>query len=282
MNAAPLLTVLGSINIDLTSAVSAFPRPGETVLARSLARGLGGKGANQARAAARLTGRAQLIGAVGTDPDGTFALEELSAARVDVSGIVRREQQTGTAMITLDRSGENTIVVNPGANHALRPGDIHLDAGAVTLCQLEIPIECVQAAARQPTRFFAVNAAPAQHLPGDVLEACDLIVVNESEWEALPELREGRRVAVTRGAHGAAIYHAGRLTTRVEGFPARVVNTVGAGDAFCASLTLCLARGDCEADALRTACAVGAAAVEDPRSQPDLDSLDQYTPSVGA
>jgi ribokinase len=282
MSSGPLLTVVGSINIDLTSTVSAFPRPGETVLAASLARELGGKGANQARAAARLAGRSRMIGAVGTDSDGTFALQQLSAAGVDVSGIIRHEQPTGAAMITLDKIGENTIVVNPGANHALRPEEIRLGNAASTLCQLEIRIECVVAAARQSTGFFAVNAAPAQHLPADVIDACDLIVVNDTEYDALPELRKARVVAVTSGAEGAAIYHAGLLTTRVQAFPAVVVNTVGAGDAFCAALTLCLARGDSESDALRTACAVGAAAVEDPRSQPDLDSLDHYAQSVTA
>jgi ribokinase len=275
---APLLTVVGSINIDLTSTVGSFPRPGETVLAiRSLVRELGGKGANQARAAARLTGRARMVGSVGDDVDGSFALEQLTAAGVDVSGVVRHDQPTGVALITLDASGENTIVVNAGANHALVGDDIRLADAGVTLCQLEIPIECVQAAARTSTGYFAVNAAPAQPLPPDVLEASDLIIVNDTEYEALPDLREARCVAVTSGAKGAAIYHAGELTAQAEAFPATVVNTVGAGDAFCAALTICLARGDAEALALRTACAVGAAAVEDPRSQPDLDSLAAYS-----
>lgn len=276
MTAAPLLTVLGSINIDLTSTVSAFPRPGETVLASRLVRELGGKGANQAHAAARLAGRARMIGAVGGDLDGTFALDALAAARVDVSGVIRDEQPTGVAMITVDQSGENTIVVNPGANHSLRADQLQLGDAEVVLCQLEIPIGCVEAAAERPSAFLAINAAPAQRLPDAVVAASDLIIVNETEYEALPELQRARCVAVTSGADGAAIYHAGELTTRVDAFPATVVNTVGAGDAFCAALTLCLARGDPERAALRTACAVGAAAVEDPRSQPQLDSLDRY------
>ena len=276
VKATPLLTVLGSINIDLTSSVSAFPRPGETVLGQALVRELGGKGANQARAAAQLTGQARMIGAVGRDAEGTFALEALAAAGVDVSGILRDEQPTGVAMITVDQNGENTIVVNPGANHSLRADDVRLGDAEVILCQLEIPIDCVQAAAQQSTGFFALNAAPAQQLPDSLVAASDLIVVNETEYLALPELRTARRVAVTRGADGAAIYHAGQLTTRVDAVPATVVNTVGAGDAFCATLTLCLARGDCETAALRTACAVGAAAVADPRSQPELYALDHY------
>lgn len=278
MTSEPRLTVVGSINIDLTSTVDAFPRPGETVLAkRALVRELGGKGANQARAAARLTGRARMIGAVGEDVDGDLALEQLSAAGVDVDGIVRKQLPTGVALITLDRAGENTIVVNAGANQALRPEDIQLAAAEATLCQLEIPIDCVTAAARQSTGFFAVNAAPARHLHQEILDASNLIIVNDTEYAALPELRDARCVAVTSGARGAAIYRDGVLSTRVEAFPATVVNTVGAGDAFCAALTICLARGDSEADALRTACAVGAAAVEDPRSQPELDPLASYS-----
>lgn len=283
MTDGPLLTVVGSVNIDLTSTVDAFPRPGETVLATgSLVRELGGKGANQARAAARLMGRARMIGAVGADVDGTFALEQLSAAGVDVSGIVRNEQPTGVAMITLDGSRENTIVVNAGANQGLRPEDIRLDGAEATLCQLEIPMACVQAAAQQSSGFFAVNAAPAGHLPASVLDASDLIIVNDNEYAALPELRRARCVAVTSGAGGAAMFHAGALTAQVEAVPATVVNTVGAGDAFCAALTLCLARGDSETEALRTACAVGAAAVEDPRSQPELQPLTHYGRSVTA
>lgn len=282
MSTAPLLTVLGSINIDLTSSVTSFPRPGETVLAQSLVRELGGKGANQARAAARLTGRARMIGAVGNDLDGTFALEALSAAGVDVSGVLHDEHPTGVAMITIDQDGENTIVVNPGANHALRADQCRLEHAEIVLCQLEIPIECIEAAARQPTGFFVVNAAPAQRLPESVVAASDLIIVNDTEYEALPELRSARCVAVTSGAGGAAIYHAGELTAKAEAFPADVVNTVGAGDAFCAALTLCLARGDAESASLRTACAVGAAAVEDRRSQPDLDSLEHYAQAAAA
>jgi len=283
MSSEPLLTVVGSINIDLTSAVGDFPRPGETVLAeRALARELGGKGANQARAAARLTGRARMIGAVGGDIEGDLALDQLSAAGVDVSGIVRKQQPTGLAMITLNRAGENTIVVNAGANQALRPADIKLAPTEATLCQLEIPIDCVTAAARQSTGFFSVNAAPARHLHDEILDASDLIIVNDTEYEALPELRDARCVAVTSGARGAAIYRGGELSTRVDAFPATVVNTVGAGDAFCAALTICLARGDSEADALRIACAVGAAAVEDPRSQPELGPLASYGQALTA
>lgn len=281
MTPEPLLTVVGSINIDLTSTVVAFPRPGETVLAsRPLVRELGGKGSNQARAAARLVGGARMIGAVGTDLDGTFALDQLSAAGVDVTGIVRKDQPTGTAMITVDAAGENTIVVNAGANDALVPADVRLGDAAATLCQLEISVECVAAAARQSRGFFAVNAAPARHLPDEVLRASDLVIVNATEYEALPELRSARRVAVTRGAEGAAIYRAGELSAQVDAFPATVVNTVGAGDAFCAALTVCLALGNSETEALRTACAVGAAAVEDPRSQPDLEPLAHYSQSV--
>ena len=281
MTPGPLLTVVGSINIDLTSTVVAFPRPGETVLASGpLARQLGGKGANQARAAARLIGRSRMIGAVGTDRDGTFALEQLSAAGVDVTAVVRKGSPTGAAMITVDAAGENTIVVNAGANDALAPEDVRLEDAEATLCQLEISLECVAAAARQSRSFFAVNAAPARRLPDEVLAVSDLVIVNETEYAALPELRSARCVAVTSGAAGAAIHRGGELSARVPALRATVVNTVGAGDAFCAALTLCLARGDADASALQTACAVGAAAVEDPRSQPDLAPLAHYSQAV--
>jgi ribokinase len=283
MTPGPLLTVVGSINIDLTSTVATFPRPGETVLASGpLVRELGGKGSNQARAAARLIGRSRMIAAVGDDLDGTFALEQLSAAGVDVTAVVRKGSPTGAAMITVDATGENTIVVNAGANQELTPEDVRLGDAEAVLCQLEVSVECVAEAARQSHSFFAVNAAPARHLPAEVLAMSDLVIVNETEYAALPELRGARCVAVTSGAAGAAIYRGGERIARVPALRATVVNTVGAGDAFCAALTLCLARGDADAAALQTACAVGAAAVEDPRSQPDLAPLAHYSQAVAS
>ena len=274
----PRVTVVGSINVDVTSYVHAFPEQGETVTGLRLDRQVGGKGANQAAAAARLAGRSRLIGAVGADEDGTLALRGLREAGVDVSGVHRVAAPTGQAIVTVDQAGENTIVVHRGANASVRATDLSTE-DEVVLCQLEVPLETVLDAARRHGGFFALNAAPARRLPGELIRRCDLIVVNQSEHALLPELSDARQVAVTYGAGGAALYRHGELAAAVPARPATVVNSTGAGDAFTAALTICLAAGHPTREALTAACAVGAAAVEDPRSQPHLESLGHYLPA---
>jgi ribokinase len=273
----PSIMVVGSINVDVTSHVRTFPSPGETVSAHRLTRQLGGKGANQAVAAARLAGFSRLVGALGDDEEGSWALRELREAGVEVSGVSREAAATWVAIVTVDSAGENTIVVHAGANAAVEvPGQISPDE--VVLCQLEIPIGAVVATAQRHAGFFALNAAPACPLPETLVRRCDLIVVNEYEHDRLPELADARQVAVTYGARGAAIYREGELVVSVPARPAKVVNSLGAGDAFTAALTICLAAGHRPHEPLAAACAVGAAAVEDPRSQPRLDPLGHYLP----
>ena len=194
------LTVVGSINLDLVARVERLPRPGETLAAAAFERIPGGKGANQAVAAARLGARVQLIGAVGDDALAEEALAGLREAAVQLE--VARTGETGLALILVDAGGENQIVVVPGANAAVRP---HRVEGAV-LCQLEVPDEVVRAAARGAS-FFALNAAPAR--PIDVVP--DLLIVNRLEHEVVSD---GDLVAVTFGAEGAALYEDGREVAR--------------------------------------------------------------------
>ena len=138
-------------------------------------------------------------------------------------------------------------------------------------------LEVVRAVAARTPGFVALNAAPAQPLPADLVERVDLFIVNETEYAAMPELRAARRVAVTYGASGAAMITEGTETARVPAAPAPdVVNTVGAGDAFSAALTLAIQAGTPDEQALRTACAVGAAAVAHPSAQPPLERLETY------
>lgn len=274
----PRVTVVGSINIDITSHVSDFPSPGETVTSLRLSREVGGKGANQAAAAARLACYARLLGMVGDDEDGTLALRELREAGVDVSAVHRCGAPTGLAIVTVDSVGENTIVVHAGANASARATELTTEDDVV-LCQLEVPLETVLDAARRHAGFFALNAAPARRLPEALIRRSDLIVVNQNEHARLPELAAARQVAVTYGAQGAALYRQGELAASVPAQSVTVVNSVGAGDAFTAALTICLAAGHPPHEALTTACAVGAAAVQDPRSQPHLDALSHYLPA---
>jgi len=271
------LVVVGSINVDLTALVERLPGAGETVGGGRLRRDVGGKGANQAVAASRLGARVRMVGAVGSDADGAWAVETIRTAGVDVAGIRVTDSPTGTALIAVDAAGENQIVVCSGANASFGADGISVGADEAVLMQLELSLEVVRAVAAQAPGFVALNAAPAQTLPGDLVERVDLFIVNETEYAAMPELRAARRVAVTYGAAGAAMFAEGAETARVPAAPVPdVVNTVGAGDAFSAALTLAIQAGTPDEQALRTACAVGAAAVAHPSAQPPLYPLETY------
>ncbi|KQM38372.1 ribokinase [Microbacterium sp. Leaf203] len=269
------LTVVGAINVDLTARVQRSPGPGETVADGVLDRGPGGKGANQAVAAARLGADVRLIGAVGDDAEGHGIRDRFASIGVDASGVQTADAATGTALIVVDATGENSIVVCAGANAAIDADALGIEPGAAVLLQLEVSDAVVSAAARA-AGFLAVNAAPARALPADVLERCDLVIVNETEYAQLPEVHDAPLLCVTLGAEGARLSRRGELVASAAGVPTTVRNTVGAGDAFCAALVVGLLRGDDEADALARACAVGSAAVADDASQPALAALDTY------
>ncbi|GEO96888.1 hypothetical protein KTU01_30110 [Kocuria turfanensis] len=273
------LTVVGSINVDLTAVCERLPAPGETVIGADLQRQPGGKGANQAVAAARLAGRARMIGAVGDDPDGGLLLRHLAAAGVDTTGVRRVPAPTGTALITVDRHGENQITVCAGANAEVSLEDVSFAPEDVVLCQLEIELDTVCETARRTPGFFALNAAPARPLPAELVERCDLVIVNETEYARIPELADAELVAVTYGAQGSALYAHGRQIASAPAHEVAVVSTVGAGDAFCAALVLALAAGLDHETALRAANAVGAHAVGDASSQPEFSPLEHYLPS---
>lgn len=275
------LTVVGSINVDLTATVARLPGAGETVLGGTLHRLPGGKGANQAAAAARLGGRVRMIGAVGDDGDGQWTLQCLRDAGVDTSGVWLGEQATGTALITVDEAGENQIVVCAGANDAASIDGVSFSPEEAVLAQLEIPFDVVSALADAVPGFLAINAAPARTLTEALVRRADLVIVNETEFELQPELSDARLVAITYGADGAALRSNGREVARVASPRVRVVSSVGAGDAFCAAITLALHAGWAPEDALAAACAVGADAVTAAAAQPPLRRLETYRPVGG-
>jgi ribokinase len=257
----PELTVVGSINLDLVARVERLPRAGETVSGATLERVPGGKGANQAVAAARLGARVTLRGAVGAD---TFAEEALMGVReAQVELDVEVADVTGIALILVDDSGENQIVVVPGANGELRPRSA---TGAV-LCQLEIPVEAVEAAAAE-AGFFCLNAAPAKPVPPSLVERCDLVVVNRYELEALPA--QPRLTALTLGAEGAVLLEDGEEVARAAPPAVKVVDGTAAGDAFTACLVVSHLEGRGWDEALRRACAAGALAASRFGAQPSL------------
>ena len=257
----PRLTVVGSVNLDLVARCERLPRPGETLTAASFARHPGGKGANQAVAAARLGAEVTFVGSVGDDD---FADEALAGPReAGVETVLRQGGPTGVALIIVDDEGENVIVVAPGANSELRDPAV---SGAV-LCQLEIPAVAVAVAAQRAERFF-LNAAPAKPVPADLLRAAELVVVNRYELEALPETP--RLTALTLGEEGAVLLDGGVEVARAAAPRVRAVDGTAAGDAFTACLVVSLLEERDRDEALRRACAAGAIAASRAGAQPSL------------
>jgi ribokinase len=245
-----------------------LPRPGETVSDARFARYPGGKGANQAVAAARLGARVRMVGSVGADASAREATAGLRQAGVELD-LQPSDDPTGIALITVDAAGETTIVVAPGANRDLQPQPTE---GAV-LCQLEIPDEPVLAAARDAS-FFCLNAAPAR--PIDVEP--DLLVVNRLEFETVSR---GKLVALTLGEEGAVLLEDGREVARAAPPPVRAVDGTAAGDAFTACLVVSHLEGRDWDEALRRACAAGALAASRPGAQPSLPTADEVDAIVG-
>ena len=275
-NKLPALTVVGSVSLDLIATAERLPTAGETIGEAVLSEQPGGKGANQAAAAARLGGSARLIGAVGGDAQGRRMLDALASAGVDTADVAVLPEPTGTALIVVDRDGENQIVVCPGANSQLSLEGVEFGPDEAVLCQLEVGLPVVLEAARKAAGFFVLNAAPAMDLPAELLERCDLVIVNESEYALIPALSSARLVAVTYGGEGSAMFEHGRKVAEVPSASVAVVNTIGAGDAFCAALVLALQQGLDYTGALAVANAVGGDAVRDPSSQPELAHLSHY------
>jgi ribokinase len=265
--AAPHLTVVGSINLDLVVRTGRLPRPGETVSGGSFARVPGGKGANQAVAAARLGAEVRMVGCVGRDQLADEALAGLREARVEERWVAK-DAPTGVALITVDAEGETTIVVAPGANAALRPDDLVLDEADAVLCQQEVPAETVARAAQLASRFF-LNAAPAR----DDAPQADLTIVNRLELEALGS-RSGL-VCLTLGSEGAVLLEDGSEVARAEPPTVDAVDGTAAGDAFTACLVVSLLEGRPRNDALRRACIAGALAASRFGAQTSLPTAEE-------
>ena len=284
------VVVVGSANVDLVVPVPRHPAGGETVLGGSLARHPGGKGANQAVAAARAGGAdTSFIGALGSDESGDLLRESLESAGVDTALVTRVPEPTGTALITVSADGENAIVVAPGANSRVEvgPGQSERIAQAdVVLAQLEIPLEAVTAAAaaRREGARFVLNAAPSRELPDHLWSEIDVLVVNEHEAsdlacdDAEPDelaralASRGPSVVITLGGEGSVVVEGGRDPVHVSAFPVDAVDTTGAGDTFCGVLAAALASGSALVDAVRVAAAAGALATTAAGAQASVPS----------
>lgn len=261
---SPDIVVIGSANVDLVTRVERLPAPGETVLATGYAEHAGGKGANQAIAAARLGRAVSFVGVVGDDGPGAWLTEALVAEGVDVAKLRRLPGvPTGRAIVLVDDAAENCIVVVSGANAELGPDDVTaashtLRGAAVAVAQLEIPLEAVRAAAGHAAGRFVLNPAPARPLDADLLDRVDVLVVNEGEFARVTGVEVGNgaeafadrvaqaglrcAVVVTLGGRGAMVCEDGQVRV-CPAPPVTVVDTTGAGDCFVGALADALARG---------------------------------------
>jgi len=270
---ATSIMVVGSVNLDFVATAASLPAPGETVTGASLARHPGGKGANQALAARRLGAEVRLVGRVGGDAMADEALRLLRADGVDLSVCrVDADAPTGVALIAVGGGGENQIVVAPGANARVLPGDLPSDPDGALIAQLELPVTTVVAAVDRARGFVCLNLAPAAAVPEALFARADLIVVNETEAAFYGSGLEGAPglVAVTLGARGARLLRGGRLVASAAPPVVEAVDSTGAGDAFVAALTVALIEGRGAREALIFACAAGALAATRPGAQPSL------------
>jgi ribokinase len=268
VSAPPRITVVGSANIDLVARCERLPRPGETVTDAAFERFPGGKGANQAVAAARLGAQVRFVGRIGRDD---LVLRSLEREGVDVRGVVRDDGESGVAMILVDAAGENAIVVAPGANRRLQADQVEVGEADAVMCQLEVPVDAVKAAAAG-ARFFCLNAAPARG-PLDAALKPDLLVVNRYEYEQTGPY--SGLVALTLGEEGAVLLEGGQELARARPPRIAAVDGTAAGDAFCAVLLVALLSGKEQAEALDWACAAGALAASRPGAQPSLPTASE-------
>jgi len=278
------VVVVGSLNLDLVARTSRIPRPGETVQGTGYAELPGGKGLNQAVAAARAGARVAMVGAVGDDAAGSTLREVARSNGVDdrwISTVVG--VPTGRALIAVDASAENSIVVVPGANAHVELAE--LPSAEVVLAQLEIDPAVVAAAFRLARAWGGrtmLNPAPAERITSDVLALADVVIPNQHELEVLggrPALAAAGvgTLVVTLGADGADLLDgtdASAPAQRIPPFPVVPVDTTGAGDAFCGGLAARLAAGDALADALVYAAANGALATTQAGAVPSLPTAD--------
>ncbi|WP_274423655.1 ribokinase [Chelativorans sp. YIM 93263] len=287
-----MITIAGSINLDLIARVARLPEPGETVPGRDFVTAPGGKGANQALAARRASAAVRMVGAVGADAFAGQALSLLREAGVDLSGVKETAEPTGTAMILVGDDGENVITVIAGANGQVSAADIEaaaFRAGEFVLLQHEIPLATVKAAlksCRAAGGVSLLNTAPFHAEAAPLLGQADYIIANETEFDLYAEelslvgssreekmrafaSESGRTLVVTLGKEGV-LAATPEVFFRVPTLSVVPVDTVGAGDTFCGYLAAGLAEGLALEAALRQAAAAGALACLKPGAQPSI------------
>lgn len=291
------ILVIGSSNIDLIAKVDRFPKAGETIEGQFFLQAFGGKGANQAVAAHRLGGDVSFITSLGSDPNGKATLNyfEQEGLRVK-SALVADDVPSGTAMIVVNKEGENFIIITPGANNELTPAYIEAIEGEianadVVVLQLEIPMPTVRKAcelARRHGTEVILNAAPAREIDDDLLQMVDILVVNESEIEKLSgqkidavgekgvmkalQARGARIIVLTLGSRGSII-GTESMQQHVPAFEVKAVDTTAAGDTFCGALVVRISSGEDIHDAVKFATAASAICVTRMGAQPSIPDI---------
>lgn len=263
------ISVVGSINLDLVAEVERSPQPGETLTAIHFSRVPGGKGANQAVAAARLGADVRFVGAVGEDDFAQLAVQGLRDAQVDLSRVQVVRTSTGIALILVG-DDDNQIVVVPGANHTLDPARVDVGSPDAIISQLETLDAPIEAAIAESDAFFCLNAAPARAVSDKILQRADLIVANTYELDAIGSAPLGALLAVTLGAKGAFLLDEGEEVARATPPKVEAIDGTAAGDAFTACMVVSLLENRDPEEALRRACAAGALAATKFGAQPSL------------
>lgn len=299
--------VLGSINMDVVLSVKKIPRPGETVLSTGVKKNPGGKGANQAVAAARLGSNVSMIGKVGQDSNGDYLVNRLKNDSVNTDCVlIDTENPTGIAVISLDCEGNNSIIVNPGSNMNIKEDEICvaediIKNSDIIVTQLETPINAALKAfkfAKEHNIITLLNPAPAQAVPDELLQVTDLIAPNETEAETLTgvsvydidsaraaaakfEMHGVKYVIITLGSRGAAIVSGDRAEI-IDAYKVKAVDTTAAGDAFIGAAAAMLCRNkflsyECVREAVKFGNKVSSIAVQRYGAQPSLPFISEIT-----
>jgi len=282
--------VIGSLNADLVVRAPRFPSPGETIRGGNLYTYPGGKGANQAVAASRQGANVVMVGRVGRDTFSPYLIENLESNNVDVTHIRQDNFASGTAIVIVDKDGQNSIVTSPGANDLVSAEDVDSAPDAkILLLQFEIPLDTVVYAAKKyksKDTIVILNPAPATTIPDELLANVDLLIPNERELATLTEMevtdvksaeaaakqlvkRGSKTVIVTRGNQGALIV-TDKEVIPVDTYKVKVEDSTAAGDAFTAGLAIKLLESERLISAVRYGCACGALAATKLGAQPSL------------
>ncbi|MDR1825625.1 MAG: ribokinase [Bifidobacteriaceae bacterium] len=307
VGAGGTVCVIGSFMMDLTVEAPRRPQPGETLRGTAFRQTTGGKGYNQAVAAARTGARTLLLGALGKDDFAAQFRASLTAEGIDHSGVLTDAAQgTGVAQLLVEPSGQNSIVIVPRANLSWQVSDVRAQAGAigqasVVLTQFEVPMECVLEVARTAHHAGAtmvVNPAPYAEMPPELLQYTDVLTPNETELLAIVDSdddstegitaaatdlagRSGLTVVATLGSRGALVAAPGQAGVLVPGRTVKAIDTVGAGDVFCGNLVAALARGEDLAAAVRVANVAASISVTRPGGGPSAPYLAETLSALG-